>query len=310
MQPYPSYLYAQDQGISPSTISDITIIGDRSPERPDTHSTTSNTPPSGRDSKRPAVQPTRFGAKGSSGMNVSASSLAGGEAAANTPENDASSKPKRVRTGCLTCRERHLKCDEGVPVCQNCRKSNRQCKRGLRLNFIDTTVRCPPVMAPIHDWTVNFLDESREIASEYKGGLSRYGLPEDAPSTHALDTAVGFDFATSLAPAPVPHHQSLPSIQGMLPEPYGDAPTLFDTSGRDSHHPHAHSHSDATYSGTAMPPTTAPTFSNPDQATARPSRDYMDDPEEVLFMQVFVEEVGLWMDSMDAVKHVIDPNHK
>src|ERR1700738_2643044 len=61
-------------------------------------------------------------------------------------------KPKRVRTGCLTCRERHLKCDEGLPNCKNCRKSNRQCKRGVRLSFIDTTVKSPPVIPPTTDW--------------------------------------------------------------------------------------------------------------------------------------------------------------
>lgn len=32
-------------------------------------------------------------------------------------------KSRRVRTGCLTCRERHLKCDEALHRCQNCRKS-------------------------------------------------------------------------------------------------------------------------------------------------------------------------------------------
>lgn len=62
-------------------------------------------------------------------------------------------KPQRVRTGCLTCRERHLKCDEGLPHCQNCRKSSRVCKRGVRLNFIDTT--CKPLqfeIPPTEDW--------------------------------------------------------------------------------------------------------------------------------------------------------------
>jgi hypothetical protein len=239
-------------------------------------------------------------------MNVSVGGVVGGEGAGNTPENQSASKPKRVRTGCLTCRERHLKCDEGVPICQNCRKSNRTCKRGLRLNFIDTTVKSPPIMAPIHDWNVSFLDESREIASEYKGGLSRYGVPEESHSTQPLDSGVGFDFTGTIPPAPIPHHQSLPSIQGMLPETYHDdsATLTFDTT-RDSHHSHAHSHSESTYSGTAMPPTSASTFSNPDQsASVHASRDYMDNPEEVLFMQVFVEEVGLWMDSFDSIKHV------
>jgi hypothetical protein len=67
------------------------------------------------------------------------------------------SKPKRVRTGCLTCRERHLKCDEGLPNCQNCRKSSRTCKRGVRLNFIDTQVQSPPMIPPTADWAGEFI---------------------------------------------------------------------------------------------------------------------------------------------------------
>ena len=167
-------------------------------------------------------------------------------------------------------------------------------------------------MAPIHDWTVTFLDESREIASEYKGGLSRYGAAEGHP-VQPLDGGMSFDFTATLPPAPIPHHQSLPSIQGMLPEPYHEDPSTlaFDTT-RDTHHQHAHSHSESAYSGTAMPATSASTFSNQDQSQppVHVSRDYMDDPEEVLFMQVFVEEVGLWMDSFDAIKHVGFGNQK
>ena len=76
----------------------------------------------------------------------------GGSGPAAEGSGAASSKPKRVRTGCLTCRERHLKCDEGMPNCQNCRKSSRVCKRGVRLNFIDTQVQSPPMIPPTADW--------------------------------------------------------------------------------------------------------------------------------------------------------------
>ncbi|KAI0020549.1 hypothetical protein F4780DRAFT_364080 [Xylariomycetidae sp. FL0641] len=34
---------------------------------------------------------------------------------------------KRTKTGCLTCRRRRIKCDEGRPTCNNCIKSKRQC---------------------------------------------------------------------------------------------------------------------------------------------------------------------------------------
>lgn len=61
-------------------------------------------------------------------------------------------KSRRVRTGCLTCRERHLKCDEGVPDCVNCRKGARECKRGLRLNFIDIQIKPIPVVPEFTCW--------------------------------------------------------------------------------------------------------------------------------------------------------------
>ncbi|KAF2217816.1 hypothetical protein CERZMDRAFT_63943 [Cercospora zeae-maydis SCOH1-5] len=35
---------------------------------------------------------------------------------------------KRTKTGCLTCRKRRIKCDEGRPVCKNCVKSKRHCE--------------------------------------------------------------------------------------------------------------------------------------------------------------------------------------
>ncbi|KAK3297930.1 uncharacterized protein B0H64DRAFT_458548 [Chaetomium fimeti] len=35
----------------------------------------------------------------------------------------------RSRNGCLTCRSRHVKCDEARPICGNCQKSNRDCRQ-------------------------------------------------------------------------------------------------------------------------------------------------------------------------------------
>ncbi|RDW90768.1 Zn(II)2Cys6 transcription factor [Aspergillus mulundensis] len=36
-------------------------------------------------------------------------------------------KHKRTRSGCFTCRSRRIKCDETRPVCDRCRKGNREC---------------------------------------------------------------------------------------------------------------------------------------------------------------------------------------
>ena len=148
---------------------------------------------------------------------------------ANTAQQEssnASNRPKRVRTGCLTCRERHLKCDEGLPHCQNCKKSNRTCKRGLRLNFIDTNVKQPPHIPHTTEWNVSIVDESREIASEYQGGLARYGAQErdTAPqrlpmaAQQHIDPSIQFDYPPNAPPAPALAYQELPSIHGMLPD--------------------------------------------------------------------------------------------
>ncbi|KAI3052387.1 transcriptional regulator family: Fungal Specific TF [Aspergillus niger] len=45
---------------------------------------------------------------------------------------------KRTKSGCLTCRQRRIKCGEEKPICNNCIKSKRVCKGyGLRLVFKD-----------------------------------------------------------------------------------------------------------------------------------------------------------------------------
>ncbi|KAF1992786.1 hypothetical protein P154DRAFT_152639 [Amniculicola lignicola CBS 123094] len=219
----------------------------------------------------------------------------------------ADNKPKRVRTGCLTCRERHLKCDEGLPTCQNCKKSNRNCKRGIRLNFIDTQVQTPPVLLPrTAEFQVAFLDESRDIASEYKGGSCRYPPAEvqRAQPPPPDNTAFYMDMSANMAQMPPPTSsapQSLPPIQGILPHHQEEPQDLMYEQLQPSHphHHHTHSHTESTYSSSTLRAGGATSY----DASLDGPRDYLQSQEEVLFMQVFVEEVGLWMDSMDSQKH-------
>ena len=37
-------------------------------------------------------------------------------------------KTSRVRTGCITCRKRRIKCDEARPTCDRCRNANFRCE--------------------------------------------------------------------------------------------------------------------------------------------------------------------------------------
>lgn len=49
----------------------------------------------------------------------------------------ASQPAKRVRTGCLKCRVRRRKCDEGKPRCQRCIAGGFECQYGTRLSFLE-----------------------------------------------------------------------------------------------------------------------------------------------------------------------------
>ena len=222
----------------------------------------------------------------------------------------AAARPKRVRTGCLTCRERHLKCDEALPECQNCRKSSRACKRGVRLNFIDTQVKNPPITPPTQEWDVTFQDESREIASEYRGGLGRYAaFSQDSDDISEVKDEALYQFSSGVMNTPTLAHQQLPSLQQSLPtenmESYSAVSQRRPDNSREQHS-HSSDNTDTTFTSQTIPPPPLSTYNNAKQTLTPPSEDRgpLDSPEELLFMQVFVEEVGLWMDSLDPYKHV------
>ena len=210
----------------------------------------------------------------------------------------AAAKPKRVRTGCLTCRERHLKCDEALPICLNCKKSNRDCKRGMKLNFIDTKVEDTQIVPPGAEWKIEFQDESREIASDYKGGESRY--PAEAMDVRPDEPV---PVPQQSPAAPIPQHQKLPPMNAVppgLPAQYPQSTRTNDQTniGQPAHHGHnaTNSISSSVYA--------ASEHSRISPEPLPETRTSLTTAEEVLFMQVFVEEVGVWMDSMDRFKHV------
>ncbi|KAK4574703.1 hypothetical protein LTR86_001544 [Recurvomyces mirabilis] len=247
-------------------------------------------------------------------------------------------KPKRVRTGCLTCRTRHLKCDEGMPVCHNCKKSNRDCKRGLRLNFIDLWKETPPHLVSAYGttaWKVEFLDESRDIASEYMGGLQKYRpLARNAqPKIEAQMPGLTFDYVAAAPAVPVLMQQPLPPVQSVLLEPYLEMPQA--TNMNNPYEPTVQSQQQTqiqlqqqpqTQSYSLPPQPDSGSMNGTQYSNSGPSsvaghtsvtsyntatqdvqtnekKEYLDSQDETLFMQVFVEEVGLWMDSMDSQKH-------
>ncbi|KAK3318216.1 hypothetical protein B0H66DRAFT_228282 [Apodospora peruviana] len=376
--------------ISPAKRRRISDEGFGAPRRPSHHSVIGIEPAAPAAEKAPRARPRettprRVEADGS----ATAADRDGVEsrpatAHSGAPATPVASKSRRVRTGCLTCRERHLKCDEGLPDCNNCRKSSRECKRGVRLNFIDIQVKSPPYMQPPVDWSVKFQDESRLIASEYRGGLGRYPRlgpkaitpprepePEVISRQHSASARdaiflprEGYYPATSSGQTPTPGPTSydesqLAQMRGGLhsrkdsnaalsahtPASQPDPSPIMGSSGGSfsltmlndqyatredtvpQQRPHVYRGSDASSVASSLVPQGAgPASQNlrpgaaagpgqggrgtpdglmtpPSEKTATGERDYLSDEEEIRFMQIFIDEVAVWMDSYDKDKH-------
>ncbi|KAG9240352.1 hypothetical protein BJ878DRAFT_546339 [Calycina marina] len=268
---------------SASTVSDHTLAGDQQL----TPSSSNYSPAPSEQQKITSAKQTASGRKPANTMPA----MGGSKDAA------AAKKPKRVRTGCLTCRERHLKCDEGLPNCVNCTKSSRECKRGVRLNFIDTQVKNPHIIAPTKDWKVTLLDESRLIASEYQGGEERYPLPDARRPKRGQSFAVPANHP-ALDPEVISESNALAPMQSN-----GIYPVDGSYSKRKSHLRHASQHHSHTRSNSSYLPSPNAYNNSAQQLLEIPSTGCITDPEELLFIQVYQEEVALWMDSMDFQKH-------
>jgi hypothetical protein len=256
------------------------------------------------------------------------------------------SKPKRVRTGCLTCRERHLKCDEAPGECMNCRKSQRECRRGVRLNFIDTKCDKIPEKAyvPREQRQSGFMDESREIASEYQGGLQAYGkMPSSvgydaaAPISHQdyesqahLQQHQAYQYNAQMMAQQAMPQQQLPPAQSLAQNGHMDY--QYQQQAHEQQHQQQQQQRNMSYASVSVSeqpkqeyeplsllnsatsssanavPRPHPAYNQSHDALIEEEqseiRDILNTAEETLFMQVFVEEVGLWMDSMDSMKHV------
>ena len=155
-----------------------------------------------------------------------------------------------------------------------------------------------------------FQDESREIASEYKGGLDRYSNITTEMDQVSLKDEPTYDFSSSLNDtilnAPVLQHQQLPSqpfVAGTMDQ-YQSTLQSMPNQAQLQHQRHGSTTSDSTFSTHTLGGVSS--YSNGDQSLSSTgeAREALTDPQELLFMQVFVEEVGIWMDSLDGDKHV------
>ncbi|KAL3466319.1 hypothetical protein BJX64DRAFT_12377 [Aspergillus heterothallicus] len=103
---------------------------------------------------------------------------------------------KRTKTGCLTCRQRRIKCGEEKPICKNCTKSKRECKGYAQRLIFKNPLGIPGIPNPIPT-------QSQPLPSHYEGKLDLQHLT--SAGTHGPILAPKLHTSSYLGQQPEPH---------------------------------------------------------------------------------------------------------
>ncbi|ATY66239.1 C6 zinc finger domain [Cordyceps militaris] len=95
----------------------------------------------------------------------------------------------RVRTGCWTCRSRHVKCDEARPICMRCQKTQRKCAGyldpiGPSLQLSTAPAGCCPEGLRLNSYFLHHL--VRSAADEFDCDYWRYYMPRFTQTVPAI----------------------------------------------------------------------------------------------------------------------------
>ncbi|KAI9932958.1 hypothetical protein MW887_009210 [Aspergillus wentii] len=137
---------------------------------------------------------------------------------------------RRTKTGCLTCRKRRIKCDEGHPVCRNCVKSKRECL-GYDPVFRPqptTPSAIQPAPNPPPSLVVNPQDPSYPSAPPgYMPAASQPFAPSLSPTTSTEQ----FDYGAAIDPALEGNASNMAAVQNATAEGNLQPPVNTATTG-------------------------------------------------------------------------------
>ncbi|KAB8244077.1 hypothetical protein BDV35DRAFT_395241 [Aspergillus flavus] len=125
---------------------------------------------------------------------------------------------RRTKTGCLTCRQRRIKCGEEKPVCKNCVKSKRECK-----GYAQRLVFKNPLGIPgFSNLQQTFTAATVPLSSGYNAAVSLQEKPGSsrqpalAPKPVSLPTTGHDPMPTTVVSQPQGSQQT-----NAMPTPYG-----------------------------------------------------------------------------------------
>lgn len=86
-------------------------------------------------------------------------------------------KKRRVRTGCLTCRQRRVKCDERKPTCERCQVANVYCEGYDSQRRLESKTRSSTVDSSPSQVSTSSSNSRHPLISYRADGLPIVGCP-------------------------------------------------------------------------------------------------------------------------------------
>lgn len=128
-------------------------------------------------------------------------------------------KAPRTKTGCWTCRERKVRCDEQKPTCSNCVRLGLDCAGyGARITFRDDTPRVISRMEPVTDLEGCAVYEEPLPVTQPTSGLLRAGLQYRTYTPAYFEKHKDIETETELLDTSLNGHQSPTSFQISPPD--------------------------------------------------------------------------------------------
>ncbi|KAK4997257.1 hypothetical protein LTR66_003293 [Elasticomyces elasticus] len=126
-------------------------------------------------------------------------------------------KHRRTRSGCYTCRSRRVKCDEAHPICDRCRKGNRECaypeSGGANKSSRSQSKSSVPESASNSSTEEDDQDEKKRLSSI---------LDED---TEATNNMLAQSSLTGLSPLGETSSRELSDTPSLIPDQGTSSPT-------------------------------------------------------------------------------------
>ncbi|KAJ3464566.1 hypothetical protein MRS44_009352 [Fusarium solani] len=126
-------------------------------------------------------------------------------------------KKTRTRSGCLNCRRKKRKCDEGRPACGTCRRRSEHCEWGLKITFraenaqgLDGRHPSMRKMARRRPREFEILDVTSEVIRDYNAPSSLLESEDDDADVRPMGRPLNTDKRSYLTPPTV---ESSPSSQ-------------------------------------------------------------------------------------------------